>query len=152
MGASSDLEFKGFLTELLSNVDYSELITVEREVPHIRPMVYVNRGLTIYMASLRGANKVKQIKANPHVSVIIKTFKEDKENNEIIVEGLADFVSDPSEREWVFSAFKSKPLTFQEWAEDGSSAEYEVIRIVPRLIKYFDYTQGESAPRVLEVL
>ena len=144
--------FKQQITEFLSQVEYSELITVEGDVPHIRPMVYVNQGLTIYMATRRNTSKVQQILANPHVSVmIIKSFQEVKHTQEVIIEGVAGLVTEEQERQWVFEAFKKKPLTFQEWTEDGATEEYEVIKITPNLLKYFDYGKGESAPKILEL-
>jgi general stress protein 26 len=145
-------DFKQRIIDFISKVEYSELITVEGDVPHIRPMVYVNRGLTIYMATRRNTAKVKQIRANPHVSVmIIKSFQEAEHTKEVIIEGTASFVTGREERRWVFEAFKKKPLTFQEWAETGSTEEYEVIKITPHLLKYFDYAAGEQEPKTVKL-
>jgi general stress protein 26 len=150
--ADQEKDFKQHIIELISNVEYSELITVNGDSPHIRPMVYVNQGMTIYMATHRDAAKVQQIRANPHVSVmIIKSFQEAAATKEVIIEGLASFVVDTDERTWVFEAFKKKPLTFQEWVETGSTEEYEIIKITPHIIKYFDYSEGESNPKVLKL-
>ncbi len=140
------------LVKFISQVEYSELVTVENNLPHIRPMVYVNRGLTIYMASRRQAQKIKQIKTNPHVSVVIlKSFKEGQNTKEVIIEGVASVIADEQERRWVFDAFKTKPPAFQEWAERNAETDYEVIKIEPRLVKYFDYSTGESEPQILHV-
>lgn len=145
-------DFKRHIIDFMSKVEYSELITVEGEIPHIRPMVYVNKELIIYMATKRNTSKVYQIKANPNVSVmIIKSFKEAEHTKEVVIEGTASLVTNKQERNWVFEAFKRKPVTFQEWAESDSSEEYEVIKITPNLLKYFDYAQGESMPKVLEL-
>ncbi len=145
-------DFKRHIIDFISQVEYSELITVEGNVPHIRPMVYVNQGLTIYMASKRNTSKVQQVKNNPHVSVIIiKSFHEAEHTKEVVIEGMAVLVTEEQERNWVFDAFKKKPLTFQEWTESGSTEEYEVITITPGLLKYFDYAQGESMPEILKL-
>ena len=145
-------DFRQRIIDFISSVEYSELITVVNNVPHIRPMVYVNQGLKIYMATRKGAAKVQQIIANPHVSVIIiKSFKENENTKEAIIEGLASRVTEETERKWVFESFRHKPLTFQEWAERGNPDDYEVIKIEPRLIKYFDYALGDSEPLILRV-
>ncbi len=145
-------DFKQHIIDFISQVEYSELITVEDDTPHIRPMVYVNQGLVIYMASRRNTSKVHQIKANPNVSVmIIKSFQDAGHTKEVVIEGTASFVTREQERKWVFEAFKRKPPIFQEWTESNSIKEYEVIKITPDLLKYFDYAQGESTPKILEL-
>ncbi len=152
-GATETLEdFRRKVIDFISSVEYSELVTVANNVPHIRPMVYVNNGLKIYMATRKGAVKIQQIIANPHVSVIIiKSFKENEDTKEAIIEGLAGRIIDEVERNWVFEAFRQKPRAFQEWAEQGNTDDYEVIKIEPETIKYFDYARGESAPAVLKI-
>jgi general stress protein 26 len=150
--SAEEKDFEQCIVEFISNVEYSELITINGDAPHIRPMVYVNRGLTIYMATPRDTAKVKQIRLNPHVSVmIIKSFQAAEHTKEVIIDGMASLVADQEKRNWVFEAFKKKPLTFQEWAESESLEEYEIIEIKPYLVKYFDYAEGESAPKVLKL-
>jgi len=149
--ATEKQKLEKYLIELIQHVEYSELITVENNIPHIRPMIYVNRGLIIFMATHRQTAKVEQIRKNPHVSVIIiKSFQTASETKEVIIEGTAQFVTDGKEREWVFEAFQQKPPTFQEWRE-GNPADYEVIKITPRLIKYFDHASKESEPTILQL-
>ncbi len=144
--------FKKKIIDFISQVVYSELITAKDNVPHIRPMVYVNNGLTIYMATRRDTPKVEQIKANPNVSVmIIKSFQEAAHSQEVIIEGLAVLVENENERNWVFEAFKNKPKTFQEWLEVSSTDEYEVIKITPHVVKYFNYAEGESMPQIINL-
>ncbi len=144
-------QFRQQLIDFISTVEYSELITAKNNVPHIRPMVYVNDGLTIYMVSRKNTAKVEQIRANPNVSVmIIKSFETTSDTKEVIIEGQASFVSDTNERQKAFDLFKQKPQNFQEWADRDTGA-FEVIKIIPQLLRYFDYAQGESTPRVLTV-
>ncbi|MBI5788312.1 MAG: pyridoxamine 5'-phosphate oxidase family protein [Candidatus Schekmanbacteria bacterium] len=139
------------LINFISQVEYSELITVTDNLPHIRPMVYVNDGLTIYMISAKQTAKVSQIKANPNVSVmIVKSFQASSETKELIVEGRASFVTDQSLRAKVFELFKQKPQTFQEWV-DKEHADYEVIKIIPHLLRYFDYAHGQGEPNILKI-
>ncbi|MFQ5647551.1 MAG: pyridoxamine 5'-phosphate oxidase family protein, partial [bacterium] len=91
------------ITDFISTVAYSELITVADNIPCIRPMVYVNDALTIYMVSSRAAAKIEQIKQNPHVSVvIIKSFNTQEDTREVIINGLASIVEDEQERKKVF--------------------------------------------------
>lgn len=149
--SSTQEEFRQKVVSFISSVEYSELITVTGNVPHIRPMMYVNDGLTIYMASRKNTAKVEQIKTNPNVSVmIIKSLQESSETKEVIIEGQASLVTNQAERETVFDLFKQKPLTFQEWAGKDTN-EFEVIKIIPQLLRYFDYSKGKSEPSVLEV-
>ena len=139
------------LIAFISTVEYSELITVKDNVPHIRPMVYVNEGLTIYMISRKNTAKLEQIKANPNVSVmVIKSLEVTSDTKELIIEGLASFVPEEDERQRVFELFRQKPPAFQEWV-GKNRRDFEVIKILPKLLRYFDYSQGESEPKVLKV-
>ncbi len=139
------------MIDFISRVEYSELITVKDNVPHIRPMVYVNDGLTIYMISRKNTAKLEQIKANPNVSVmVIKSLEVTSDTKEVIIEGRASFVPEEAERQRVFELFQQKPPTFQEWVGKNCQ-DFEVIKIIPKLLRYFDYSQGESEPRVLKI-
>ena len=143
--------FRQGLVDFISSVEYSELITVKDNRPHIRPMVYVNDGLTIYMISRRNTPKIEQIKASPNVSVmIIKSLEVSSDTKEVIIEGRASFVPGETERNRVFEMFKEKPPNFQEWLGKDPN-DFEVIKIVPTSIRYFDYSSGDSQPRVLSI-
>lgn len=139
------------ITDFISTVAYSELITVADNIPCIRPMVYVNDALTIYMVSSRAAAKIEQIKQNPHVSVvIIKSFNTQEDTREVIINGLASIVEDEQERKKVFGLFEKRPRHYQEWTLSDDTDKYEVIRIDSSSLRYFDYSTGDGIPIVLD--
>jgi nitroimidazol reductase NimA-like FMN-containing flavoprotein (pyridoxamine 5'-phosphate oxidase superfamily) len=111
-------------------------------------MIYVNEGLVIYMVTAGNSEKLRQIKNNPNVSVIIiKSLSEASDTQEVIVSGRAEEVKSDHERERIYGLFKEKPPTYQEWI--GKESRYAVMKITPAKVKYFDYSTGESKPRIL---
>jgi len=149
---SSPEELKNKLIEFLSEVEYSELITVKDDVPHTRPMVYANDGVTIYMISKKNATKVNHIEKNPNVSVlIIKSFKESEKIKELTLEGKASILPTSEERDNAFRMFDKKSKNFQFWV-GKSNDDYEVLRIEPHLMKYFDYSREDGKPLVLNLI
>lgn len=144
-----DKEFTDWIAEFISSVDYSELITVDGGIPHIRPMIYVSEGVNIYMVTGNDSSKVQQVLNNPNVSVmIIKSLSEASDTQEIIVLGKAEITKSPQEREQVFKLFQKKPTTYQEWT--GKESQYTILKIIPIELKYFDYSTGESQPRIIK--
>ncbi len=149
---ASEQNLKEYIIDFLPQTAYSELITVNNGMPHTRPMVYVNDGLIIYMVTKKETTKVEHIKANPNVSVlIIRSFEMVENIKEITVEGKASILDDQAERGKVFKLFESKPKAFQSWAEQGQLDEFDVIRIDPKLIKFFDYSKEDGSPLVLSL-
>ena len=145
-------ELKSKIVAFLSDVEYSELITVDKGIPHNRPMVYANDGIVTYMVSKKNTSKVNHIKNNPNVSVvIIKSLRSPGKVEEVSLEGKAYIVSDSAERDKAFSLFQSKPKVFQTWLGKVNRGDYDVIRIEPSLMKYFDYSEGDGTPFVVEL-
>jgi general stress protein 26 len=143
-----DKQFTDWIADFISSVDYSELITVADKTPHIRPMIYVSEGVYIYMVTGNDTGKLRQIQKNPNVSVmIIKSLSEVSDSREVIVSGRAEMVEDSGERDRVFGLFQAKPKDYQEWI--GKESEYTIFKITPVELKYFDFSSGESQPRVL---
>ena len=142
-------QFSEWIAGFISSVDYSELITVNEGIPHIRPMIYVCDSLNIYMVTANDSSKLLQISNNPNVSVIIiKSLSEAADTQEVIISGKAQEVETHQEREFAFGLFLLKPKTYQEWV--GKESEYTVFKITPDELKYFDYSTGESKPRILK--
>ena len=144
----NEKQFSEWIADFISSVDYSELITVNDGIPHIRPMIYVCDNHNVYMVTANDSGKLLQIKNNPNVSVIIiKSLSEAVDTQEVIISGKAQKVESRQEREFVFGLFLLKPKAYQEWV--GRESEYTVLKIAPDKLKYFDYSTGESQPRVL---
>jgi general stress protein 26 len=145
---SNEKDFAEWIADFISTVDYSELITVDKGTPHIRPMIYVSDGLNIYMVTANNSAKLQQIKNNPKVSIIIiKSLSEVSETKEVIISGKAEEVQSQQQREYIFKLFLTKPKTYQEWL--GKESEYTVLKITTTELKYFDYSTGDSKPKIL---
>jgi len=152
MSEDSHETLKEKIIGCLEEVEYSELITVQKGVPHTRPMVYANDCLTIYMVTKNNANKVLHIQENQNVSVLVlKSFQKPENVKEIIIEGVGEIVGEDEERNKAFNLFDKKPKAYQIWAGKSDLNEYTVIRITPNLIKYFDYSKKEGMPLMLKV-
>lgn len=145
---SNEKDFTEWIAEFISAVDYSELITVNKGTPHIRPMIYISDGLSIYMVTANNSAKLQQIKDNPNVSIIIiKSLSDVSETKEVIISGKAEEVQSPQQRGHIFKLFLKKPQTYQEWL--GKESDYTVLKITTTELKYFDYSTGDSQPRIL---
>ncbi|HKW21496.1 MAG TPA: pyridoxamine 5'-phosphate oxidase family protein [Ktedonobacterales bacterium] len=128
--------------ERLESEEYGFLITVRPDGrPHAIPVCFLYENDSILIFSLPDSVKVRNIRANPHVSLALESFGFE-DYFSVVVDGIAELVDEPSN--WLryppYDA-KYRKLSQRIFGADHVPEEYaaqfsQAIRITPVKIRH----------------
>ena len=115
--------------ELVKNVRFPQLATVEGDQPRVRPVSPVRtEGFTVYVANLKSYGKTKDIAANPNVELCYM----DDDHNQVRITGKAQVLKDRRILEEIWS--ENRLLQYYLGAIDNP--ELIVYKINPIRVRY----------------
>lgn len=108
----------------------SHVATVENNKPYVRVMqcVRLDDDLTVWYATSATSNKVRQIKANPHVCAVFYS-----EAKYVRVMGKAEIITDPATKADLWEDEWSR-----WWPKGKDDPDYVLIKITPEEADYLD--------------
>lgn len=137
---------------LIQSRDVCVLSTVSGGKPHCSLMSYVTDTTCskLYMLTLTGTKKYRNLKANSAVSLLIDTREEDidhrrKDIRALTVSGVFQHIDDPSEQERILQQLLERHPHLKEFAEGGE------VRVFAVRAKTFQLLDGVSRSYFEEV-
>ncbi len=108
--------------------------------PHTVPLGYFRLGDEILMGVRSHTRKLKNIKANPKVSLLLESGKSRQDIKGLMIQGMATVHTDPKETlHYAREAAKRRGLSESELpTEPRPDAAY--IRVVPQRFRSWDYS------------
>ncbi len=121
------------------------LATVDGDgFPHVVAMGFLARDGAIYMTSYAKAQKVVNVRRNPHVAVMIETGDRYADFRGLMIRGRCEVIEDPARVEEVIRASAEKRAGSVAAAEPGalaSAPKRVVLKITPEKIASWDHTK-----------
>ena len=121
---------KNKILKVIRGSKLASLATVVNGKPWVRYVVARSEGLTIYICTFKDSRKVKQIKKNPKVHIIIGGSMENMEVPYVQIAACAKVRSDAGIRKRLWMPFMKKYYTGVD------DPQYVVIEVQPVLIEY----------------
>lgn len=138
-------EQRAAILELMASQNTCTLATVRSDgYPQATTVAYANEGLEIYLACDRDAQKLRNIRHCPKVSLTIdQDYVDWRQIRGLSLGGKADILGQRHEREHAFDLLSHK---FPEMNALGKAEDLlyamAFLRITPEVISLLDYTQG----------
>ena len=126
----STKDLKKKILKVIKGSKLASLATIVNGKPWVRYVVARSEGLTIYICTFMDSRKVKQIKKNPKVHIIIGGSMENMEVPYVQIAACAKVRSDAGIRKRLWMPIMKKYYT------DMNDPEYVVIEAQPVLIEY----------------
>ena len=126
----STKSLKKKILKVIEGSKLASLATIANGRPWVRYVVARSEGLTIYICTFKDSRKVKQIKKNPKVHIIIGGSMENMEVPYVQIAACAKVRSDAGIRKRLWMPFMKKYYTGVD------DPQYVVIEAQPVLIEY----------------
>jgi len=129
--------------DLLKRHNIMTIATVRKDgYPQATTVTYANDGVVIYFGCDATAQKVRNIRRSPKVSLTIdRDYRNWRNIKGLSMAANAQILSDPAEMRHAIAVLGKK---FAQWAElspvDMKAVKF--IKVVPKLISVLDYTRG----------
>ena len=126
------------ILEELSKIDYGYVSTLDGNRIRSRTMHFAStEDFKFYFASMKGDPKVYQMTLNPSINLLLNRNHEGLESTcEIEVQGSAAIVETAVERKKALSLLSQKSPVVKNFMEAGAADAFDVIRMVPEMVKY----------------
>ncbi|HTT36742.1 MAG TPA: pyridoxamine 5'-phosphate oxidase family protein [Burkholderiales bacterium] len=128
---------------LLARNDLLRLATIRADGwPQATTVTYANDGLTLYVMCSKTAQKARNIRNNPKVSLTVD--REYKDWNRIKGLSMAAYAEIVRERDEIAHAVALLGRKFKEVAamDEADLKEISLIKITPQVVSVLDYTKG----------
>src|SRR3989339_1265850 len=125
---NSTKSLKKKILKVIEGSKLASLATIANGRPWVRYVVARSEGLTIYICTFKDSRKVKQIKKNPKVHIIIGGSMENMEAPYVQIAACAKGRSDAGVRKKLLRKFMRK------YYNGGDDPQYVVIEVQPVLI------------------
>jgi general stress protein 26 len=113
---------------------------------------YANDALTIYVATGKEAQKVKNIRRSNKVSLTIDTpYKDRSQIKGLPIGATAEVLADDKEITHALGCIVRKFPQAVEWTKSAQAADIVVLKITPKIISMLDYTKGFGHTEVVSV-
>ena len=139
----STKSLKKKILKVIEGSKLASLATIANGRPWVRYVVARSEGLTIYICTFKDSRKVKQIKKNPKVHIIIGGSMENMEAPYVQIAACAKVRSDAGIRKRLWMPFMKKYYTGVD------DPQYVVIEVQPVLIEYM--STETHTPRIYKV-
>ncbi len=114
------------------------LSTLQRSgAPLAMPMWFLHTPEALYMISVDGLQKVRNLRRDPRVCVVAEAGNRGAEIRGVILQGRAEFLTDPDERRPVVEALlrKYEPDLARLWGGTAMPPNRVLFRIVPERVR-----------------
>ena len=133
-------------TAFLRDHRKAALATVDQDgFPHIVAMGYVARDGAIYMTSYAKAQKVVNVRRNPHVGLMIETGDRYSEFRGLMIRGRCEVIEDPAQVDMVMKeSARRQSATGATPPPSGaitSAPKRVVLKVTPEKIASWDHTK-----------
>ncbi|MCA1318635.1 pyridoxamine 5'-phosphate oxidase family protein [Bacillus tianshenii] len=126
------------ITEMFSDHKVGTLATIRENRPYSRFMIFFHEGLTLYTATNQHTHKIEDIKANPHVHILLGM--ENTSWNEPYAEIEAEATVE--ENQELKNKFWDDKLS--EWIKSPEDPEYLLLKLSPSAIRYYEKAGSEA--------
>jgi PPOX class probable F420-dependent enzyme len=114
------------------------LSTVQRGgAPLAMPMWFLHTPETLYMISVEGLQKVRNLRRDPRVCVVAEAGNRGAEIKGVAIQGRAEFVEDPQQRRPIVEQLLNKyePDLARLWGGRAMPPNRVLFRIVPEKVR-----------------
>ena len=139
-----DSALRAFVVDLLASHELLTLATVREDGwPQATTVGYVNDGLTLFVATGAEAQKVRNIRRDPRVSLTVNGANADWTRLQgLSMAASAQVLDSRSEIQRVARLMKKKFPSLVEFSDPERERGWAFLRIVPQVISIIDYTRG----------
>lgn len=111
--------------------------------PQATTVAYANTGLTMYFATGADAQKVRNIRHCPNVSLTIDQGKLDWSALQgLSMAAVAHVIDSPSERQQAARLLKKKFPALADFGDPEHQSGWALLRLEPKVVSLIDYTKG----------
>jgi PPOX class probable F420-dependent enzyme len=128
----------GRIQRFLSDKEVVVLSTLQRGgAPLAMPMWFVHTPEALYMISVDGLQKVRNLRRDPRVCVVAESGNRGAEIRGVIVQGRAEFIEDAGQRRPIVEQLLRKydPDLARLWGGQAMPPNRVLFRIVPMTIR-----------------
>jgi PPOX class probable F420-dependent enzyme len=131
--ALDDPRIQGFL----ATREIAILATVQADgAPLAMPMWFLHAPASLAMISVADAQKVRNLRRDPRVSVVAEAVSGSGEIRGVVVQGRIEFLSDGPERRALVDRFHEKYRRLEKlWAGKAMPADRVMFRILPARVR-----------------
>ena len=139
-----DSALRAFVVDLLASHELLTLATLREDGwPQATTVGYVNDGLTLFAATGADAQKVRNIRRDPRVSLTVNgPSAEWSRLQGVSMAANAQVLDSRSEIQRVARLMKKKFPSLAEFSDPERERGWAFLRIVPHVISIIDYTRG----------
>ncbi len=146
-------ELKNDILEYLASHIYCVMATSKQDNPRAATVMYAYDGLDIYVHTIAGTQKVRNVEANPNVALLIDDHAKEGWDKARMLEyvGRAEILGDPAEQEKAAAIYIARfPVVKKILTPEGLVKDQVLIKITPVKIYFTDYAKGYGHREKLE--
>ena len=123
----------GRIQRFLVTRDIAILATLQVDgAPLAMPMWFVHDGAAVTMVSVADTQKVRNVRRDPRVCVVVESVSDAGEIRGVTVRGTAEFLADGADRQTLVERFHAKYRRLAHlWGGRAMPADRVMFRIVP---------------------
>ncbi|WP_404469757.1 pyridoxamine 5'-phosphate oxidase family protein [Sutcliffiella horikoshii] len=131
-------DLKSKITSMFSNHKIGTLATIRGDRPYSRFMLFFNEDLVLYCATNEHTHKIEDIKANPHVHILLGMEGTSWKQPYAEIEAEASFEDslDLKKKFW--------DEKLSEWITSPDDPEYLLLKLTPSVIRYYEKAGSEA--------
>jgi PPOX class probable F420-dependent enzyme len=126
------------IQRFLTSKEVVVLSTVQRDgAPLAMPMWFLHTADALYMISVEGLQKVRNLRRDPRVCIVAETGNRGAEIKGLAIQGRAEFVEDPEHRRPIIDQLLNKyePDLARLWGGRTMPPNRVLFRIVPHKVR-----------------
>jgi nitroimidazol reductase NimA-like FMN-containing flavoprotein (pyridoxamine 5'-phosphate oxidase superfamily) len=115
--------------KFLEENEVCRLATCDKKgIPHVTPVCYIFRGDNFYIFTDYGTKKLKNIKENPNVALIVDVYRQPR-NKAVLIIGKAEILERGEEYKQMYDLFYKK----FDWVrrDPWNQGEAPLIKVIP---------------------
>lgn len=126
------------IQQFLAGREVVVLSTTQRDgAPLAMPMWFLPAAEAIYMISVEGLQKVRNLRRDPRVCVVAEAGNRGAEIKGVILQGRAEFLEDPAQRRPIIDQLLHRydPDLARLWGGTTMPSNRVLFRVVPRKVR-----------------
>lgn len=109
-------------------------------------------GLTVYLSTGKGSDKIGQISANPNVSILFQHEQQEVQTfANVEIRGVAEVLASDEEQAKAIRLISIRNPRFKERAEKGQLGGNAFLRVTPKQVKVVDFSKGHGPAAVSNI-
>jgi general stress protein 26 len=133
------------LTDFLHTAPKASLATIGQDgFPHVVAMSFLSKDGFIYMTSYGKAQKVLNIRRNPHVGVMIETGNRYEEYRGVMIRGCCEIIADTAQVAAIMRESRAKAAGESSPSRDEAlsrAPKRVLLKVTPEKIASWDHTK-----------